>query len=93
MQKNRIFTCIDGLMEALTGLECLALNLKELLLNYFSKADLPSSQQNDATGHCGIITGDKKTASANANADGRITINDWGFRNDNHPTIRRYRGK
>ena len=27
-------------MEALTGLECLALNLKELLLNYFSKANL-----------------------------------------------------
>lgn len=46
----------------------------------------------DATGHTGIITGDKQTASSNARVNGKITINDWGFREDNHPLIRRYRG-
>ena len=47
----------------------------------------------DATGHTGIITGDKQTASSNAGKKGKITINDWGFREDSYPLIRRYRGK
>ncbi len=47
----------------------------------------------DATGHTGIITGYKQTASSNALENGNITINDWGFREDSYPLIRRYRGK
>ncbi|MCF0124477.1 MAG: LysM peptidoglycan-binding domain-containing protein [Clostridia bacterium] len=52
-----------------------------------------SHDYSDATGHCGIITGEQKTASSNALLNGKITINNWGFRTDNHPVIRRYRGK
>jgi len=33
--------------------------------------------------HAGIIVAPGKTASANANEGGTITVNDWGFRNPN----------
>lgn len=42
----------------------------------------------DATGHVGIVTGDKLTTSASALVGGVIVENDWGFRSDNHPTFR-----
>jgi hypothetical protein len=44
----------------------------------------------DATGHVGIVVGDKLTASASALVNGQIVQNDWGFRSDNKPTFRRY---
>lgn len=44
----------------------------------------------DATGHVGIVVGSRETASANANVGGTITVNDWGFRPDQHCTFRRY---
>lgn len=47
----------------------------------------------DATGHCGIVVGKGQTASANANEGGRITVNDWGFREGDAPTFRRYVGE
>jgi hypothetical protein len=43
----------------------------------------------DATGHCGVVVGDKQTASASSLVNGMIVINDWGFRADNKPTFRR----
>lgn len=43
----------------------------------------------DATGHVGIVVGDKLTASASSQVGGVIVINDWGFRADNRPTFRR----
>jgi RHS repeat-associated protein len=43
------------------------------------------------TGHSGIVVGQGQTASANS-ITGTITINDWGFRNNQTPTIRRYTG-
>ncbi|MBI2386431.1 MAG: hypothetical protein HYV14_10505 [Elusimicrobia bacterium] len=48
-----------------------------------------------ATGHCGVVVGPRRTASANAHADvrGRITVNDWGFREGDTPTFRRYVGE
>ena len=44
----------------------------------------------DATGHVGIVVGDKSTVSASALVGGVIVENDWGFRSDNKPTFRRY---
>lgn len=44
----------------------------------------------DATGHCGIVVGNKLTASANSLVGGTITQNDWGFRQDSKPTFRRF---
>ena len=46
-------------------------------------------QYSDATGHVGIVVGDKKTVSASALVGGVIVENDWGFRSDNKPTFRR----
>ncbi len=43
----------------------------------------------DATGHVGIVVGEKQTVSANSLVGGVITQNDWGFRGDNKPTFRR----
>jgi hypothetical protein len=51
-------------------------------------------EYSDASGHVGIVVGARRTASASAVADpaGLIVINDWGFRPENHVTIRRYVG-
>lgn len=46
----------------------------------------------DATGHVGIVIGEKMTASASALAKGQIVQNDWGFRTDSKPTFRRFKG-
>ncbi len=54
-------------------------------------AECPTS--GDANGHCGIVVGPNQTASAMANEGGTIVVNDWGFRQDNRPTLRRYTGK
>ena len=43
----------------------------------------------DATGHVGIVVGDKLTSSASALVGGQIVENDWGFRTDDRPTFRR----
>jgi cell wall-associated NlpC family hydrolase len=43
----------------------------------------------DATGHVGIVVGDKQTVSASSFVGGLIVQNDWGFRRDNKPTFRR----
>jgi hypothetical protein len=43
----------------------------------------------DATGHVGIVVGDKQTVSASALVGGVIVPNDWGFRPDQKPTFRR----
>lgn len=40
-------------------------------------------------GHCGIVVGNRQTASANSLVHGVVTINDWGFRESNKPTFRR----
>ena len=44
----------------------------------------------DATGHCGIVVGSKLTCSASSLEGGKIVQNDWGFRQDNKPTFRRF---
>lgn len=44
----------------------------------------------DATGHVGIVVGDKQTVSASALVGGVIVQNDWGFWSDNKPTFRRF---
>lgn len=44
----------------------------------------------DATGHVGIVVDKKQTVSASALVGGVIVQNDWGFRNENKPTFRRY---
>jgi len=49
-------------------------------------------QYSNATGHCGIVVGDRKTASASSRRRGRIDEADWGFRAENHPVFRRYVG-
>ncbi|MBI4349609.1 MAG: hypothetical protein HY553_22425 [Elusimicrobia bacterium] len=46
----------------------------------------------NATGHCGIVTGDRLTTSANALKRGAVDENDFGFRPQNHPVFRRYVG-
>ncbi len=46
----------------------------------------------DATGHVGIVIGEKMTASASALVKGQIVQNDWGFRTDSKPTFRRFKG-
>lgn len=43
----------------------------------------------DATGHVGIVVGEKQTISASSVVRGTIVKNDWGFREDNKPTFRR----
>lgn len=43
----------------------------------------------DATGHVGIVVGDKATCSASSREGGTIVENDWGFRPENKPTFRR----
>jgi len=43
----------------------------------------------DATGHVGIVVGEKQTVSASALVGGVIVQNDWGFRPENKPTFRR----
>lgn len=43
-------------------------------------------ESRNATGHVGIVVGEKRTASATAT---NIVINDWGFRPENKPTFRR----
>jgi cell wall-associated NlpC family hydrolase len=44
----------------------------------------------DATGHVGIVVADKQTVSASSRVGGKIVQNDWGFRQEDHPTFRRY---
>src|SRR4051794_1237280 len=44
----------------------------------------------DATGHCGIVVGDKETVCYSSLISGVITLTDWGFRADSKPTFRRY---
>jgi cell wall-associated NlpC family hydrolase len=44
----------------------------------------------DATGHVGIVVGERQTVSASALVGGVIVQNDWGFRKENKPTFRRY---
>jgi hypothetical protein len=44
----------------------------------------------DATGHCGIVVGDKETVCYSSLLSGVITLTDWGFRADSKPTFRRY---
>jgi hypothetical protein len=46
---------------------------------------------NDATGHVGIVVGDKQTISASSLVSGVIVQNDWGFRRENKPTFRRFK--
>lgn len=46
-----------------------------------------------ATGHTGVVVGPRQTASANYNVGGKITVNDWGFRDGDTPTFRRYVGE
>jgi hypothetical protein len=48
-----------------------------------------AANYSDATGHVGIVVGDKLTASASAKEGGRVVENDWGFRSDSKPTFRR----
>lgn len=43
----------------------------------------------DATGHVGIVVGDRLTSSASSREGGQIVENDWGFRADSRPTFRR----
>lgn len=51
-------------------------------------------QYSDATGHVGIVVGDRQTASASSAhaVAGTIVVNDWGFRSDSAPTFRRFVG-
>lgn len=44
----------------------------------------------DATGHCGIVVGNRETVCFSSPHGGEITLNDWGFRADSKPTFRRY---
>src|SRR5262245_29846484 len=44
----------------------------------------------DATGHCGIVVGDKETVCYSSLLSGVIDLTDWGFRTDSKPTFRRY---
>jgi len=44
----------------------------------------------DATGHVAIVVGPKETVSASAPLGGVIVQNDWGFRDGQEPTFRRY---
>src|SRR5262245_62074563 len=46
----------------------------------------------DATGPVGIVVGAKETVSAAAipPISGVVVLNDWGFRQGQHPTFRRY---
>jgi cell wall-associated NlpC family hydrolase len=48
-----------------------------------------AADYSDATGHVGIVVGDKLTASASSKEGGLIVENDWGFRPENNPTFRR----
>ena len=44
----------------------------------------------DATGHCGIVVGNKETVCYSSLLSGVIDLTDWGFRADSKPTFRRY---
>lgn len=44
----------------------------------------------DATGHCGIVVGDKETVCYSSLLHGVIDLTDWGFRADSKPTFRRF---
>jgi hypothetical protein len=44
----------------------------------------------DATGHVGIVVADRQTVSASSLVGGVIVQNDWGFRPDDTPTVRRF---
>jgi len=45
----------------------------------------------DATGHVGVVVGDKLSVSASSLVHGQIVQNDWGFRSGDKPTFRRFK--